>query len=57
MLTVHIFEHFFLLSLYRHMTGLIENGNVYIAQPPLYKLKSGKEEKYAFNDQEKDCNS
>lgn len=39
---------------FRHMPGLIENGNVFIAQPPLYKLKSGKEESYAFNDQEKD---
>lgn len=43
-----------LTFLFRHMPGLIENGNVYIAQPPLYKIKSGKDEKYAFNDQEKD---
>ncbi len=39
---------------FRHMTGLITNGNVYIAQPPLYKLKCGKMERYAFNDKEKD---
>ncbi len=39
---------------FRHMTGLITNGNVFIAQPPLYKLKCGKVEKYAFNDKEKD---
>jgi DNA gyrase subunit B len=37
------------------MPGLIENGFVYIAQPPLYKLKSGKEERYLFSDKEKDA--
>lgn len=39
---------------FRHMTGLITNGNVYIAQPPLYKLKCGKMERYAFDEKEKD---
>ena len=39
---------------FRHMRPLIENGNLYIAQPPLYRLKKGKEEKYAFDDEEKD---
>ena len=43
-----------LTFLFRHMPGLIENGNVYIAQPPLYKIKSGKEERYVFNDAERD---
>jgi len=39
---------------FRHMPELIEKGNVYIAQPPLYKIKSGSEERYVFNDEEKD---
>jgi DNA gyrase subunit B len=42
-----------LTFLFRHMAPLIENGYVYIAQPPLYRIKSGKEERYLFNDAEK----
>jgi DNA gyrase subunit B len=39
---------------FRHMKKLIEGGRVYIAQPPLYRVKKGKAEYYAFNDKEKD---
>ena len=35
---------------FRHFPGLIENGYVYIAQPPLYKITKGKTEKYVYSD-------
>jgi DNA gyrase subunit B len=39
---------------FRHMRKLIELGHIYIAQPPLYKLVAGKEEFYAYDEEEKE---
>ena len=39
---------------YRYMRDLIEEGYVYIAQPPLYKVSQGKTARYAYSDKEKD---
>jgi DNA gyrase subunit B len=39
---------------YRHFRSLVLSGNIFIAQPPLYKLQKGKEIWYAMNDEEKE---
>jgi DNA gyrase subunit B len=39
---------------YRHMTGLIEKEHLFIAQPPLYRVKKGKEEHWIYTDKEKE---
>ncbi|MGI9174950.1 MAG: DNA topoisomerase (ATP-hydrolyzing) subunit B [Rhodothermales bacterium] len=39
-----------LTFLYRHLRPLIESGYVYIGLPPLYKVKRGKDERYAWSD-------
>ncbi len=39
---------------FRHMRPLIEAGHVYSAMPPLYKVYRGKQQRYAFSDEERD---
>ena len=40
---------------FRYMKELVENGNVYIATPPLYLVKKGAKKQYAWNDAERDA--
>jgi DNA gyrase subunit B len=47
-------ETLILTFFYRHMPEVIKEGYLYIAMPPLYKLTSGKESKYAYSDEERD---
>ncbi len=39
---------------YRHFRQVVEGGYIYIAQPPLYRVQSGKEVRFAFSDNEKE---
>jgi len=39
---------------YRHFKSVVDAGHIYIAQPPLYKIQSGKNAQYAYSDEQKD---
>ena len=40
---------------FRYMRPLIDNGYVYIAQPPLYRVTKGKKHRYAYSDEQRDA--
>ena len=39
---------------FRHMRSLIENGHLYIAQPPLYKISAGRQEHYVYTESQRE---
>lgn len=50
-------EHITTLGLtffFRHLPEIVEQGYLYVAMPPLFKIKHGKSEKYVYSDEEKD---
>jgi DNA topoisomerase IV B subunit len=51
----HHISTLLLTFFYRHIRKLIENGHVYLALPPLYKIEVGKEVHWALDDQEKEA--
>jgi DNA gyrase subunit B len=44
-----------LTFMFRHLPNIIENGYVYLAMPPLFKIKQGKETKYVYTEEEKEA--
>jgi DNA gyrase subunit B len=47
-------ETLILTFFFRHMRELVDNGNIYIATPPLYLVKRGSKQAYAWDDKERD---
>jgi DNA gyrase subunit B len=48
-------ETLILTFFFRYMKELIEDGRIYIATPPLYLVKKGKEQRYCWNEKERDA--
>ena len=44
-----------LTFMFRHLPNIIENGYVYLAMPPLFKIKQGKEVQYVYTEEEKEA--
>ena len=48
-------ETLILTFFFRYMRELVENGNIYVAAPPLYLVKKGKKREYAWNNEDRDA--